>query len=214
MGSSKGNGIRPPILEAMVPAASEPEPVTVVAAAVHEPPTVGVGSRWIAEKVPVEAHEAVLVLEREMHKAHAAFAAFEHVASSESEPEPAPIERDNEPWLATMAPPPIGTPVPVAEMPASVGEPSQEPPEKQSALAAAASAGFHHIERPAEVAKPPASPFAPPATASDESRHAVAAFGGPHPIGGAEPQTSPMPFSSRPDPIAPAPPTVSDHATR
>ena len=214
MDSSNGNGIRPPILEAMVPAASEPEPVTVVAAAVHEPPTVGVGSRWIAEKVPVEAHEAVLVLEREMHKAHAAFAAFEHVASSESEPEPAPIDRDDEPAFATMAPPPIGTPVPVAEMPASVDEPSQEPPEKQSALAAAASAGFHHIQRPAEVAKPPASPFAPPATALDESRHAVAAFGGPHPFGGPEPQTSPMPVSSGPDPSERATAPVAESASQ
>jgi hypothetical protein len=169
------------------------EPVTVAAAPVPE--TVQVGSRWIAEKVPVEAHEAGLVLEREMHKAHAAFAAFEHAVSPEYET--APVDRNDEPAFATMAPPAIGTPVP--QMSANVGQPAQAPSKKQSALAAAASVGFQDIQRPAEMAKPPASPFAPP-TAVDESRHAVAAFGGPHPFGGPQPEAAPISISSASEP--------------
>ncbi|PYY07634.1 MAG: hypothetical protein DMG69_17665 [Acidobacteria bacterium] len=195
--SDNGNRIGP---EQAFPAASEPV-------------TVAVGSRWIAEKVPVEAHEAALVLEREMHKAHAAFAAFEHAARSEYEC--APVDHDDEPTFASMAPPAIGSPVPVAEMSAVIDQPKQEPCEKQSAWAAAAAVGFHDVQRPAEVAKPPASPFAPPAPALDESRHAVAAFGGPQPFGGPEPDTAPIPASSSSEPShqasGPSAETVDQH---
>jgi CheY-like chemotaxis protein len=184
------------------------DPVTVAAAPVPE--TVQAAARWIAEKVPVEAHEAVLVLEREMHKAHAAFAAFEHGASPEYES--APVDRNDEPEFATMAPPAIGTPMP--GMSADVDQPAEEPSQKESALAAAASVGFQDIQRPAEAAKPPASPFAPP-TAVDESRHAVAAFGGPHPFGGPELEAAPISISSGSEPsdqaIAPSPESVDQH---
>jgi twitching motility two-component system response regulator PilH len=202
--SCSGNPIASYPPEPALSTAGEPGTVTEAAAAAHQAATVTAGSRWIAEKVPVEAHEAVLVLEREMHKAHAAFAAFEYAASSDDDS--APPDRDDEPAFNTMAPPPIGSPVPVAEASAATGPATGEPSAKQAALAAAAAVGFHEIQRPAEVARPPASPFAPPAPAVDESRHAVAAFGGPQPFAGPEfaapeQETAPMTASSGSEPV-------------
>ncbi|HYL13252.1 MAG TPA: response regulator [Terriglobales bacterium] len=188
--SSNGNNVYPDssrISESPAPAANEPaaDPATVAVVAAKDGVTTGVGHRWIAEEMAVDAHEAVLALEREMQKAYAAFAAAEHAAA---EPyEAAPVDRDDEPTFATMAPPPIGSPVPVAEgsKAEEAERPRDIPPEKEETLAASAS--FQEI-RPTEISPPPAAPFPPPAADAEESRHAVAAFGEPQPFGGFEPQ--------------------------
>jgi CheY-like chemotaxis protein len=173
-----------------------PEPVTVAAAVgTQEPVSVTAGSRWVAEEIPVEAQESVLVLEREMQKAYAAFAAAEHVAAFRYEA--APVDRDDEPMFATMAPPAIGSPSPAEdEVPPSTSDfANQAEPEKQPAHAAAAAAGFQEIQRP------PAPPFAPAGLNQGESHHAVAAFGGPQPFGMEQPKSddAPNPEASESD---------------
>lgn len=153
------------------------EPERVVAAVAASPAvTMAVGARWIAEEVPVDAAEAVLVLQSEMHKAHAAFAAAENAAPKTSEPavidkyEPAPVDKGDEPIFATMAPPAIGAPIPVTESAQSAGT-SDEASEAVASLK----------ELPHEISKPPAPPFTPPVmSAEEESKHAAPALGGPH----------------------------------
>ena len=170
----------------------EPEPATV--AAVASPATIA-GPRWIAEEVPVEAAESVLVLEHEMHKAHAAFAAADHAATYE----PAPVDKDDEPMFATLAPPAIGMPVPFATTEAqSAANPA--PPAKEPEPAPVS---FQDI-RPAEVTKPPVPPITPPPVGTmDESHHGAPALGGPH-LGGTEP--SPLAATSETStPVASAP---------
>jgi hypothetical protein len=140
-------------------------------------------TRWIAEEVPLEAQEAVLVLEREMHKAYAAFAAAEHGLRYES----APIDRDDEPIFAAMSPPAIGTPLPMME-PSGAAKPS-----RNEALASneptqvpAGESTFRDIANSSHSFKPPAPAFAPAGPSPDDTQHAAATFGGPEPFGMAE----------------------------
>jgi CheY-like chemotaxis protein len=180
--SSKDKDAASTMTLASVPA-QEPEPVTA-AVAVSPAATMAVGARWVAEEVPVDAAEAVLVLESEMRKAHAAFAAAENAAPKTSEPavidkyEPAPVDKADEPRFATMAPPAIGAPVPVIETAQSAPETSAEESEPAPS--------FREVQR--EISKPPAPPFTPPAmSVEEESKHAAPALGGPH-LG--EPETT------------------------
>ena len=186
-----------------------PEPVTVAAAAVSESATMAVGPRWVAEEVPLEAAEAVLVLEKEMHKAFAAFAAAEYGPRPY---ESAPVDREDEPMFATMAPPAIGSPVPVAET-AHKDSDSKEAPASAMAASAAVGAPSPETARTLEPAKPPA-PLMPPAPALDEAKHAVAAFGGPHPFGVSEPpSTEETPPAATPESRA-AEPTTTVEASK
>ena len=193
---------------AVVPAEKPaPEPVAVAAAAAAgvEGATIAVGPRWVAEEVPLEADEAVLVLEREMQKAYAAFAAAEYAASKPFQP--APVDRNDEPIFATMAPPAIGEPVPVGakpEPPVEVTkepEPAKEPVKEPAVVASVVSTAFHEIPHVAEVSKPPAAPFAPVTSPQlEEEKHAVAAFGEPHPSVESTPEPEPVAVASAPAP--------------
>jgi twitching motility two-component system response regulator PilH len=166
---------------------SDSEPVTV--AAIGPAPEIAsvpaaaaaVSFRWMAEEIPVHASESALVLEREMHKAYAAFAAADHGQTYES----APIDRDDEPMFATMAPPAIGAPLPMME---AAAEPNnskdRDTTEELSRTTAAVSTESHEMPS-AKVSKPPAPPFAP--AGPSDSGHSVVAFGGPDLMGGPEP---------------------------
>ncbi|PYX88232.1 MAG: hypothetical protein DMG68_09120, partial [Acidobacteria bacterium] len=175
--------------------ASMPAPETVHAAAA----TIAVGSRWVAEEVTIEATEALLVLESEMHKAHAAFAAAESSSLAKAAPqdtdekyEPAPVDKEDEPMFATMAPPAIGAPVPVAEI-AQSGSTTvdAEKPEPAPTLK-----DLRH-----EISKPPAPPFTPPVISEEEeSRHAAPALGGPH-LSEPEPEPAPA-LAAAPEPVS------------
>lgn len=151
------------------PAMSEPEPVTVAVAPVASQ------SRWVAEEVPVEARESELVLEREMQKAFAAFAA----AESHSGYEPGPGEQAMEQPIATMAPPPVGSPTPFTTV-SSEREAVIEI--RSEAVAPTSGNGTHSSELP----KPPSVSFTPPPVTMDEANHAISAFGNPHPFGTTE----------------------------
>lgn len=143
-----------------------------VSAAIAEPATLAIATRWVAEEVSLEADEAALVLEREMHKAFAAFAAAEYAALPPEQR--GAVDKDDEPMFATMAPPAIGSPVPVATE-AETTEKSEQSIETTKAELQGAG--------PRLVTKPPAPSFAPAATLKvDEEEHAVAAFGGPDPF--------------------------------
>ena len=131
-------------------------------------------ARWVAEEVPVEASESALVLEREMQKAFAAFAAAENSAAYE----PGPVDKTDEPIFARSAPPAIGAPTPFTSSP-STGAEIAPVIESQPTSAAPTPAG--EKTAPAEIAKPPAAPFTP--IAAEEPKHAVVAFGEPHPFG-------------------------------
>lgn len=168
---------------------AEPEPVAVAAIAAsssahtHAVATLASKTRWVAEEVPVDAQEAVLVLEREMHKAYAAFAAAEHGLRYES----APIDRDDEPIFATMSPPAIGTPLPMMEVSAAV-KPSRKEAlgSNEPAQVPAGEPTFREIANSSHTFKPPAPSFAPAGPSRDDTQHAAAAFGGPEPFGMAE----------------------------
>jgi ActR/RegA family two-component response regulator len=131
-------------------------------------------ARWVAEEVPVEASESALVLEREMQKAFAAFAAAENSAAYE----PGPVDKTDEPIFARSAPPAIGAPTPFTSSP-STGAEIAAVIESQPASAAPNTPGDKSA--PAEIAKPPAVPFTP--VTVEEPKHAVVAFGEPHPFG-------------------------------
>lgn len=157
---------------------AEPEPVTA-AVAVAPAATMAVGVRWIAEEVPVDASEAVLVLESEMRKAHAAFAAAESGTTKAASPavtekyQPAPVDKADEPMFASMAPPAIGGPGPVNE--------SMQFEPTAAAISKESEAGLSSTEIQREIPKPPTPPFTPPTmSAEDESKHAAPALGGPH----------------------------------
>ena len=182
------------------------EPVTMAAAASDlGAATIAAGSRWVAEEIPVGAEEAGLVLEKEMHKAFAAFAAAEYTPQPY---EPAPIDREDEPMFATMAPPALGSPVPEAVGRSSDSESKEVQP---ASMAASASAGTAYAaategSRVEELARPPV-PLAP-APPLDDEKHAVAAFGEPHPFGISEAaprpeaRTAAAPDSKIPEPAA------------
>ncbi len=129
-------------------------------------------ARWVAEEVPIEPAESALVLEREMHKAFAAFAAAEKGASYE----PGPVDKNDEPIFAKSAPPAIGTPTPFASSPRAFAEIT--PVEDSNITTTAPSVETPQVS--AEIAKAPAMPFAP--VTSEETKHAVVAFGEPHPF--------------------------------
>jgi CheY-like chemotaxis protein len=165
---------------------AQSEPAAAAAkepAAIQTPsPTLASKPRWVAEEVPVEAQEAILVLEREMHKAYAAFAAAEHGLRYES----APVDREDEPIFATMGPPAIGTPLPMmqaASEPATKLSTGQSEPANVSTPSPAPESTFREIASVSEIAKPPAPPFAPAGPVHQEDEHSVAAFGGPQPFG-------------------------------
>jgi CheY-like chemotaxis protein len=159
--------VAPAVMEK--PAMNEPDPVTVAAA------PVATSSRWVAEEVPVEARESELVLEREMQKAFAAFAA----AESHSSYEPGPGGQAMEQPIATMAPPPVGSPTPFTTV-SSEREPVIEM--RSEAVAPTPCNGTHSSELP----KPPSVSFTPPPVTMDEANHAISAFGNPHPFGTTE----------------------------
>lgn len=171
------------------------EPVTV--AAIGSAPelasapvtTPAATRRWIAEEIPLEASESALVLEREMHKAYAAFAAAEYGQPYKS----APVDRDDEPMFATMAPPAIGTPLPMMQDASTKrsSQPHTEGTIQTTGSIAAIEPTLRDISHPAEVSKPPAPPFSPAGPARDDSGHAVVAFGGPELMGGPETTTPP-----------------------
>lgn len=154
------------------------EPALVAAGAVAEPATMAIAGRWIAEEIALNPGESVLVLEREMHKAFAAFAAAEYAAIPPDLR--GAVDKDDEPIFATMAPPAIGSPVPVEE------ETGAEETEKRTDSTPVSGAD---TAVPQLVVKPPAAPFAPAALKVDEEQHAVAAFGGPDPFGKPEAKT-------------------------
>lgn len=153
------------------PPAPAGDTMPAVAAANSAPAAV----RWVAEEVPVAPAESGLVLEREMQKAFAAFAAAEHGASYE----PGPVDKTDEPMFASSAPPPIGAPTPFASS-ATVAEEATEP-ELSTSLPIQSS----ERSAPAAIAQPPAMSFAP--AVNEESKHAVVAFGEPHPFAATEP---------------------------
>jgi twitching motility two-component system response regulator PilH len=169
----------------------EPEPVTAAIApsqvvAAESAVAVVAGPRWVAEEIPVEAHESLLVLEREMHKAYAAFAAAEHGQTNES----APVDKEDEPIFATMAPPAIGTPLPMmvgtSERAATRSRTEKDAAFAPKPVAPAAETTFQKLADLAEVSKPPAPSFAPANPGRKDADHSVAAFGGPQPFGMAE----------------------------
>jgi CheY-like chemotaxis protein len=172
---------------------------------------VPVPARWVAEEVPVEPGESSLVLEREMHKAFAAFAAAETNAAYE----PGPVDKKDEPMFASSAPPAIGAPTPFAgSADTSADSATAIEPQLTTAALTTASEKFSSLT---DVAKPPAMPFTP--LTAEEPKHAVVAFGEPHPFGAAEPSepeaeqsapaaaVSPSPSES---PAAPASPLPDD----
>lgn len=183
--------------EIQEPASSPPAPVTfevpaqtpaaepvreLVAVAVgNDTATMAVGTRWVAEEVPVHPDESVLVLEREMHKAFAAFAAAEHAVSLY---EPGPVDKSDEPMFASMAPAiPENAGVAEEAVCASLAEKSETaaPPPVTVEQDQRSSQQF---PKTLDMPKPPSAPFASVASLRvDESHHAVAAFGGPHPFG-------------------------------
>jgi CheY-like chemotaxis protein len=172
------NGNSPTISEPVGAAArkAELETVTISVAAAAETAPPRTGPRWVAEEVAIEAEESGLVLEREMEKASASDAVTGNAALY-SEYLPAPVDKDDEPGFATMAPPAIGTPVPCVD--SSAAQTEKEPDISQPAVAASDS---HDISA-AEVSRPPAPPFAAAvSTSHEDSHHGVAAFGGPHPF--------------------------------
>jgi hypothetical protein len=141
----------------------------------------------------------VLVLEREMHKAFAAFAAAEYAAVPADER--GAVDKDDEPMFATMAPPAIGSPVPITEEP----EPMSKAEQTESPVPAMSSAPV-----PPLVVKPPAAPFAPAAVMKvDEEQHAVAAFGGPDPFGRPDPKNDKT-NQTEPELETPVLPTAAD----
>jgi twitching motility two-component system response regulator PilH len=184
---SIGEGSQTSETVSATPAGStESEPVTVATIGpapeiLSVPAAAAVSFRWMAEEIPVHASESALVLEREMHKAYAAFAAADHAQAYES----APIDRDDEPMFATMAPPAIGAPLPMME---AAAEPNnskyRDTTEELSRTRAAVSTQSHEMPS-AEVSKPPAPPFAP--AGPSDSGHSVVAFGRPDLMGGPEP---------------------------
>jgi hypothetical protein len=137
--------------------------------------------RWVAEEVPVEAQEEVLVLEREMHKAYAAFAAAEHGLRYES----APIDPDDEPIFATIGPPTIGAPLPMME-PSAAAERKEALASNEPAQVPGGESTFREVANSSHSFKPPAPSFAPAGPSPDNTQHAAAAFGGPEPFGMAE----------------------------
>ena len=158
------------------------EPVTV--AAVGPAPELSsfaqpapVGSRWMAEEVPVEAFESALILEREMHKAYAAFAA----AGQGQADQGAPVDRDDEPMFATMAPPAIGAPLPMTQTATGSKTPKAEEPARTDPAISTAFRASTNVE----VSKPPAPSFVP--AGPSDSGHSVVAFGSPDLMGGPEP---------------------------
>jgi len=156
---------------AAVAAAKVAEP-----AAVAEAATIAAAPRWVAEEIPLQGDESTLVLEREMHKAFAAFAAAEYFALPPDER--GAVDKDDEPMFASMAPPAIGSPVPVAEETNA----SREAETESMASPTPADSASKPL-----VTKPPAAPFASAAAMKvDEEDHAVAAFGGPDPFAKSE----------------------------
>jgi len=152
-----------------------PAPPSEPTAAVAAPNSAPAAVRWVAEEVPVAPTESGLVLEREMQKAFAAFAAAEHGASYE----PGPVDKTDEPIFAS-APPPIGAPTPFASSAVAAEETAATEPQLTSLP-------IQSNERPAPagIAQPPAMSFAP--AFNEESKHAVVAFGEPHPFAATEP---------------------------
>jgi hypothetical protein len=145
--------------------------------------TIAVGPRWVAEEVPLQGDESSVILENEMHKAHAAFAAADYASTYQA----APVDRSDEPLFATMAPPAIGEPVPA--------ESDSPEPENQAAVEVSIPAP------PVEAYKPAPPPFAPAKEmAIEESQHAVAAFGTPQPFG-MESHVGPTEEPAKPEPV-------------
>jgi twitching motility two-component system response regulator PilH len=161
---------------------SDSEPVTVAAIGpapeISSVPAVAtaVSFRWMAEEIPVHASESALVLEREMHKAYAAFAAADHAQADES----APIDRDDEPMFATMAPPAIGAPLPMMETTEPKASKDHATTEEFAPPDTELSTTFRAATS-AEVSKPPAPPFAP--AGPSDAGHSIVAFGGPDLMG-------------------------------
>lgn len=126
---------------------SEPEPAfaTIAAAGAQQEFT---GPRWIAEEVALADNEALLVLEEEMQKAFAAFAAADAVLTSSSAPsaetsaEVAPVEPTPEPQVEARAEEPAAsTPEPETSAEPAVVEDAQTPDPTTNGEAFAAAAG-------------------------------------------------------------------------
>ncbi|HVO60505.1 MAG TPA: response regulator [Terriglobales bacterium] len=152
-------------------------PARETMAAVAATTALPAAGRWVAEEVPVEAAESALVLEREMHKAFAAFAAAEHQAVYEA----GPVDKSDEPMFASSAAPAIGTPTPFAN---SAQEVAGSAPAPEPTLTVASPIPSSDDPTPPEIANAPAMPFAP--AAAEEPKHAGVAFGEPHKFGAAE----------------------------
>jgi twitching motility two-component system response regulator PilH len=160
-------------------AAAKPASAPERASAASDSASLAVGTRWVAEEVPLEPAESALVLEREMQKAFAAFAAAEHAGSYE----PGRVDESDEPMFASIAPPAIGAATPFTESTQAASEP-QPTAEPAVAMAAPASVSASEPSISSEISKPPAAPFTPVVAA--EATHAVVAFGEPHPFGAVE----------------------------
>jgi hypothetical protein len=148
------------------------DPATVTGISGSDAASLAVGARWVAEEIPVQPAESSLLLEREMHKAFAAFAAAEHSASYE----PGPVDKRDEPMFAAAAPPAIGAPTPFTDSAPGIEQEDVSPrlatPEPPVPMSSRISES--------DLSKPPAAPFAP--VTPDEPSHAVVAFGDPHPF--------------------------------
>ncbi len=159
---------------------SAPEPAAATVTASSESASFAVGPRWVAEEIPVGPAESALVLEREMQKAFAAFAAAEHAGSYE----PGPVDKNDEPMFASSAPPAIGAPSPFSEQIPNADKPESVAGTPIPSYAEAPATPIAEQSAVSEISQPVASPFAP--VAGEEPKHAVVAFGEPHPFGAVE----------------------------
>ena len=181
--------------EAMEVKAVEPAAARESVAAVSASNIVPMPVRWVAEEVPVEPAESSLVLEREMQKAFAAFAAAEQSARFE----PGPVDKTDEPLFARGGPAPIGAPTPFASASSATTAAAAALEAQQSATAVPPGNYIPASEPP----KPPAMPFTP--IAADEAKHAVVAFGEPHPFAANEAsQSAPTQVKSDVTPVQPS----------
>ena len=177
-GSSESQGAETKIEDKKV----EDNPMAAVLAAVASTQMAAVpsGPRWVAESVAVDAEEGTLILEREMEKAYAAFAAADGarasfagattespaMGSAESSTTVAPSERPHEASLSAAS----GVGV-VSPSQAPVSESEREDPQSGSAAASGSeviAARTEVVDRQDEVARPASEEKSAPESAQQD----------------------------------------------
>jgi len=167
---------------AKAPKAISPAPESTAAPiAASDPASMAVAARWVAEEIPVEGTESALVLEREMQNALRALAP----AGLDGSYEPGPVDRNDEPAFASIAP----TPFAESTEAGSGLEPDAEPAVAPRAEESASSAGAESSS--SEISRPPVALFAP--VVPDEGKALE-----PHLFGAAETVQAATPKSARP----------------